>query len=138
MFRIVSERTAWWPVIFAGVSEDGTIVENRIELRFRILDEDDFPSFIAELLAMTAGDAGQVDGAGSDASAVPMTQSQRAAKVLAPVVRDWRGVGSENGEPMPFSEVAFASLLRVPNVAGAVGNAYLACRRASPEVREGN
>lgn len=40
MFKVISETLVWWPVLFSGVAEDGAVVDNKIELRFRILDED--------------------------------------------------------------------------------------------------
>jgi hypothetical protein len=130
MFRIVSERLAWWPVSFAGVGEDGTIVENKIEMRFKILDEDAFPDFLASL----------TDFVGEKPAAIAAEEKPTAivARRLLPVVRDWRGVASENGEPLPWSEQNFEALLRVPNVAAAIGRAYIACRNATPEIRAGN
>lgn len=127
MFRLMSERTAWWPVVFAGVSEEGEVVENRIELRFRILGEDEFAAFQARAGEMDLGDA----AAGAPVSA-------RVCEVLLPIVADWRGVGAENGEALPFHADAFARLINLPNVGAAIGRAYTACRTAQPETRTGN
>lgn len=124
MFRLVSERLVWWPVTFPGVTEEGDVVENKIELRFRVLDEDEFPAFLKDLMAAAAPE-------------VEVTTT-RAASVLAPIVRDWRGVAAENGEPMSFSAENFRLLLLQPGVSGAIGRAFISCRNATPEVREGN
>lgn len=137
MFRIVNERLAWWPVIFPGVSEDGNVIENKIELRFRILDEDEFPEFMAKL-ADTAALANPSVAADAASGMAPDSPSLLAARLLSPIVRDWRGVASENGEPLPYSEETFRLLLRQPGVSGAVGRAYINCRNATPEVRSGN
>ena len=40
MFKIVASPRAWWPVVFAGVTEEGAIIENRFQMRFALLDED--------------------------------------------------------------------------------------------------
>jgi len=130
MFRIVSQRTAWWPITFPGVTEDGTVVENRIELRFIILDEDEFPDFLADLLKDVAPSA--------PAAADAEPQSVLTARRLGRVVADWRGVAAENGEALAYSLENFQALLRVPNAGVAIGAAYVACRNAKPEIREGN
>lgn len=128
MFRIVPERTAWWPVTFPGVTEDGKVVENRIELRFRILDEDEVIEFF-EAIAKVNADAAADRAKAAAASLLP---------VLRTVVLDWRGVGAANDEPLPFNDENFLKLLKVPNVSVAIGRAYGACRSAVPELREGN
>lgn len=150
MFVLAKERLAWWPVIFPSVAEDGSVIENKIELRFVILGEDQFPAFIARLTAplavaenvQSAGD----DNAVADEAFVPDTaaptdieaQSARAVEALLEVVRDWRHVAAENGEPLPFNRDNFGLLLNVPNAAAAIGRAYVGCRNATPEIRQGN
>jgi hypothetical protein len=128
MFRIVTQRTAWWPIVFPGVTEEGAVIENRIELRFVILNEDEFPDFLATLLSDAKPSAGE--------NAQP--QSVTTASRFGRVVMDWRGVAAENGEPLAYSIDNFQILLRVPNFAAALGRAYVACRNATPEIREGN
>ena len=137
MFRIVNERLAWWPVTVPGVSEDGSVIENRIELRFRILDDDEFPNFLVKLTDLAA----MANPAIADAAAsgeAPPAPSVLTARLLSPIVRDWRGVAAENGEALSFSEDTFRLLLRQPGVSGAVGRAYINCRNATPEIRAGN
>lgn len=128
MFRLVPERTAWWPVIFAGVTEEGRVVDNKIELRFRILDEDQVLDFHAQLEGLHA----------AAVEAKKPVLAKDALPVLRTVVMDWRGVGGANGEGLPFSDDSFLTLLKVPNAAVAIGAAYQACRNAAPETRQGN
>ncbi|QCI93268.1 histidine kinase [Novosphingobium sp. EMRT-2] len=128
MYRLISERMAWWPVLFDGVTEEGEVVTNKIELRFRILGEDDYVAWAQELAAPSVAEDGSEKAVSTDAAVARLMR----------VVSDWRGVGAENGEPLPFNAANFGALLQAPNVAPAVGRAYLACRRAAPEIREGN
>ncbi len=127
LFRLVEVRRAWWPVAFPGVTEEGEVIDNRIELRFRLVGED--------AVAALVGKAESV-GAAADEQGVPFTVA--AAQVLALFVEDWRGIAAENGEPLPFGQEAFARLLSVPNVFAAVLAAYGACRRAERGQRAGN
>ena len=129
MFKVVSETLAWWPVIFAGVTEEGAVVENKIELRFRILDEDEIDEFGAAAARAVAG---------AKSEGVSEKNSVRMQRVLEPVVRDWRLVAGANGEPMPFGDANFQALLRVPNVFPAILSAYGACRAGREDVRAGN
>lgn len=149
MFVLAKERLAWWPVTFPSVTDAGGVIDNRIELRFVILGEEEFPSFVKRLTAPAMQAAAVVD-AGDDvsaATAVPAiesdiesssTSSARTLETLLEVVRDWRHVGAENGEPLPFNRENFGALLNVPNAAAAIGRGYVACRSATPEIREGN
>jgi len=149
MFVLAKERLAWWPVIFPSVAEDGSVIENKIELRFVILGEDQFPAFVARLTAplADAGEALPADGGAGDGDAAGgvvttqtdiEVQSARAIEALLDVVRDWRHVAAENGEPLPFNRENFGLLLNVPNAAAAIGRAYVGCRNATPEIRQGN
>lgn len=131
MFKVVSETLVWWPVVFPGVTEDGAIVENKIEMRFVILDEDAIDAFGRDAQAIQSEEP-------EGASAAPSTPSEKMQRVLAPIVRGWRQVAAENGEPMPFNEDNFRALLRVPNVYPAILTAYRACRAGRAEIRAGN
>ncbi|CAN5267308.1 hypothetical protein BH10PSE13_BH10PSE13_23640 [soil metagenome] len=157
MFKLIASPLAWWPVIFAGVAEDGTVVENKIEMRFSILAEDEFAEFIAasrridalvvdaEALASAALQDGFIRrivdrigaAVGADKAHDTPPRIFKAA-VLAEIVSDWRGVGAENGEALRYSLEHFAQLLNVPNVAEAVLTAYRACRAGRAEGRAGN
>lgn len=136
MFKVISETLVWWPVLFPGVAEDGTVVENKIELRFRILDEDAIDDFARTTNLILEGN--QEEAAADIATAGRPTPSVLMQRGLAPIVRDWRLVAGANGEPLPFNEGNFASLLRVPNVFPAILSAYAGCRAGRAEIRAGN
>lgn len=143
MFVLAKERLAWWPVTFPSVADDGVVIENRIELRFMILGEDLFPAFITRLTQPLAQPLANASGdvlADTEVSEVGAHQAADTAALdaLLEVVRDWRHVAGENGEPLPFNRDNFGLLLNVPNAAGAIGRAYIACRMATPEIRQGN
>lgn len=137
MFKVISETLVWWPVLFAGVTDDGKVVENKIELRFLILDEDAIDDFARTTNLILAGERDAVDAVGEEnpARVVPSILMQRG---LSPIVRDWRMVAGANGEAMPFNEDNFRALLRVPNVFAAILSAYAACRAGRAETRAGN
>lgn len=130
-FKIVSQPKAWWPVIFKGVTEDGTIVENTFDGRFRILDEDENLELEREIAKIRAAE---------DAEAKSLSE------VLAPLImkflEDWRGVteddGTDAGVSLPFTPENLMRMLRVPNVSGAIATAYRAARAGEPETRKGN
>lgn len=137
MFKVISETLVWWPVLFPGVTDEGKVVENKIELRFLILDEDAIDDFARATNLILAGerDAAAAAEGGNPASVVPSVLMQRG---LSPIVRDWRMVAGANGEAMPFNEDNFRALLRVPNVFTAILAAYAACRAGRAEARAGN
>lgn len=131
MFVIIDERLVWWKARFRAADAEGAIVEHEIELQFVILDEADFPKFAQKFVTP------------ANASAEPSVAAigQRfdtSVNALLEVVRGWRGVMDANGEPLPFTPENFRRLMKVPLVMAAVGNAYIACRQAAPEAREGN
>lgn len=134
MFRIVSRRTAWWPVRFGGVTEDGKIVQNEVELRFIILDEDAIVDFYARLEQVNQS----AFATGLPGDTEPLSQSATILPLMLEVVDDWRGIGDENGKALPFSPDNFLQFLKVPNVGRAVGAGYRDCRAAVPEARAGN
>lgn len=124
-YCIVPNRRAWWPVIFSGVTEEGEIVENRFELRFNLLDEDEHFDLLRQSVSIgnTAEDVKFAD------VAAPFVQRMAA---------DWRGVAAENGEALPFTPENVKLLVRQPGVWPAITRAYAACRKAEPEIREKN
>jgi len=129
MFNITAAPLVWWPVTFPGVSEDGAIVENRFDIRFRILTEDEHQQF---LRATATNDKLELLG---DAVSAP---SEEAAKIVVQLATDWRGVGAENGEPLKFCDEHLRQLLNVPNAFTGVMKAYAACRAGRADVRTGN
>ncbi len=130
-YKIGSQTKAWWPIRFNGVAEDGSIVENEIKGRFRILDEDENLALEREIASARV----EEDDASPALSAL-----------LAPIVmkflEDWQGVteddGSDEGKSVPFTEANLIRMLRVPNFAGGVAAAYRAARAGEPERRRGN
>jgi len=137
MFKVVSETLVWWPVIFPGVTEEGDVVENKIEMRFVVLDEDAIDDFRRTTGVVLAGQSedGEDQEAQADVERKPSALMQR---TLMPIVRDWRLVAGANGEPLPFNTDNFRALLRVPNIFAAILAAYAACRAGRAEVRAGN
>ena len=136
MFKVISETLVWWPVLFPGVAENGEVVENKIELRFRILDEDAIDDFARTTNLILEGNQEEAaESVKAEDRPVPSVLMQRG---LSPIVRDWRLVAGANGEPLPFGDANFQSLLRVPNVFAAILSAYTACRAGRAQVRAGN
>lgn len=127
MFRIVKEPKAWWPVTWQGVAEDGSLVENKIELRFRMLKVDAAAAFIRDVVAASETEAEP----GAD---LPATY----AGLIARIADDWRGVGAENGEPLPWSIENLRLLMNEGGLFTHVFAAFRACLAAAPKAREGN
>ena len=127
MFKIVKEPRAWWPVEWKGVAEAGTIVDHRIELRFRLLKVDATAAFIADVVAAT--EVEQQPGAD-----LPTTY----AELVMRIADDWRGVGAENGEPLPWSLDTLKLLMNEGGLFTHVFNAFRDCLRAAPKARVGN
>jgi len=128
MFKIISSPRAWWGVSFLGVEEDGKVITNTIEMRFHIHDEDTHRSIMADAALLGV----------MEADLEVATLSEKAAAFVLKIADDWRGVGAENGEPLPWTPENLRRLLNVPNVIGAVLSAYVACRAGAGEIRAGN
>lgn len=128
MFKIVAERTAWQPVTFPGLTEDGEGVENEIEMQFKLLTSDENLDFFGEVsdFKVTLSDHHE------------MPRSVRAAKLMSQIVRDWRGVGEANGDPIKFSEEALARFFNVPATFEAVLRAYAQAVNGGKDARAGN
>lgn len=120
MFKLVKDRTAWWPVKWDAVNEDGEIVENRVEVKFLIVGRKEFRDLFMES-----------DEAQGDDEAINREVAQR-------IIKDWKGIGDENGEPLPFEPEWVDAWLDQPMVPVAVLNAYTRLLAAAPEVREKN
>lgn len=99
-YRIVRSQRAWWPVEFPGVTEDGEIVGNKIEMRFHQMKVDTGASFLREVLA--AEQREMVEGV--DAVGIY-------SGLVARMADDWRGLEAENGEPMKFDGAAWLAAL---------------------------
>ncbi|KQM23124.1 hypothetical protein ASE73_02555 [Sphingomonas sp. Leaf24] len=151
-YRIVKRAQAWWPVEWDGVTDDGTIVTNRIELRFYLLKVDAGMAFIRDVNDAQDREAEE----GVDHSALYAGLVQRIAS-------DWRGVEAENGEPLRWDgrgleAIAAAGrdgatvadidagrpgpnlclLLNEPGLFTAIIHAFRACLGARKDIRAGN
>lgn len=151
-YRIVKSAQAWWPVEWQGVTDDGEIVTNRIELRFRLLKVDAGMAFIRDV--ETAQEQEQEKGV--DLPALYAGLIQRIAS-------DWRGVEAENGDPLRWDgraldviaaaaregatpteiEAAKAGpnlclLMNETSLFTAVIHAFRACLSARKDIRSGN
>lgn len=120
MFKLVKDTTSWWPVTWNGVAEDGSLIENRIEVQFVLVGRSEFKK-------MFLGEAAE----GEDGD-------DRDRAVAARIMRDWRGIGDEDGKPLPFTPEFRDQWLDIPTVPAAVLAAYARLLMAAPEVREKN
>lgn len=134
MFKLVKERQAWWPVSWHVAADDsgaaGEVDPVRIELKLRLLSQDDG--------ARIADVGAAVDAFVGDDPDVPLTSSQKMAKVLSEIVIDWRGVGDADGNIAPFNEANFAQLLCLGPVFDAILAAYGSCVRGEGALRTKN
>ncbi|MEE8611639.1 MAG: histidine kinase [Sphingomonas aquatilis] len=126
-FKIVKQPRAWWPVAWPGVAEDGTLVDNRIELRMRLLKVDEAGQFIRD--AMQAAEREGDEGV--DLAAIY-------ADLVARIADDWRNVHAENGEPLPWNAANLRLLMNEPNMFTHVFRAFRACLAGQSGIREGN
>ncbi len=130
-YKIVKSPRAWWPVTFAGVSEEGEVVKNGFEMRFKLLDEDEQVEVELEFRKVAERE-------GAD----QLKPSALMAEAVMRIAEDWRDVtmddGSETGASMPFTPDNVAELMKVPNVFWACAAAYRACRAGEPDARLGN
>ncbi len=130
-FKIVKNPKAWWPVTFPGVTEDGDVVENSFDMRFRILDQDEHFAIEREMNDFSA-----------TADLDAFVPSEVSATLILRLAEDWRGVamddGSDAGTSLPFSSENVATLMKVPNAFSSTLAAYRACRDAAPKARQGN
>lgn len=121
MYKIVPNRRAWWPVKWPGVTEEGEIIENRIELRFMIHSEDDHLGLSAKAAALASQDAKL-----PPAEEKPL--SHYFAEFLQEIAVDWRGVHAENGDPLKWDAGNIQLLMKQPGTFSACVEAYSNCR----------
>jgi hypothetical protein len=159
MFKVVQGRRAWWPVVFNGVTEEGKVVENKIELRFHIHGEDEYSEVMFQLSrlqsraeelarmeidgpAAAEGDEAGADADDVDADARRVVERKILGRLYAEFVEriaiDWRGIGFENGVAMKFEKDNLEAALVTPNLFAAIVGAYQKCRRGERDVRQGN
>lgn len=131
-FRIVAKPRAWWPVTWPGVAEDGSIVENSIQLRF-LLKKVDEVELLEEEISEKMKVAVAARRAGDD-----VTSSMVLRDLLKLFAEDWRGVLAENEDPLPWSDENVRLLTNEPNVFDRCVVAYRECMAGGAEIRQGN
>ena len=133
MFKLVEERTAWQPVTFKGLTEEGESVENRIEMRFVLLSTDANLKLLQEAGELT------VDIAPGDETT---EEGEKLSTVMArfgmKIVRDWRGVHEANDDPIKFSQDSLTRLFNVPGTFEATLRAYREAIQGGKDARSGN
>jgi hypothetical protein len=133
MFRIVKQPRAWWPVVWSGVDEDGNVVENRIEMRFRLIKVDEFVELMRETVAVQT----RADDAASTEEEQKRT-SVAFAEVVERIAEDWRHVAAENGEPLVWNRENLTMLMNEPRVFDQTMEAFREVSAGAAEVRQGN
>ncbi|HEU4958963.1 MAG TPA: histidine kinase [Sphingomonas sp.] len=131
-YRIVKQAQAWWPVEWDGVAEDGTIVTNRIEMRFRLLKVADSAGIIRDAAQLREREQ-EAMKAGKETDLAALY-----AELVERIATDWRGVEAENGEPLPWQAANVALLMNEPGLFGHVVEAFRGCLSARPQIRAGN
>ena len=129
MYKIVENARAWAPVTWPGVTEEGEQIENRIEMRFRLLDVDTNMGLLVRAAAMEV-EAGK--------GATPTSLAALYAQFVEEIAVDWRGVGGENGEALGWSTENLTRLMSVVGTFEAVLEAYRDCAAGKTEIRRGN
>jgi hypothetical protein len=143
--KLVSERRAWWPVTFPGVTEEGEVVENCFQMRFRLHGEDEHVAVMTRV-ALLRGRAEQQAreqlGEAADADAVRDWGQTILSTLYGELVReiavDWKDVLAENGDPLKFEPEHVRQVMNIGGAFEATLRAYQACRRGGREIREGN
>lgn len=130
MFKIVPKRTAWWPVTFKGVSEDGSIVTNSFQAQFELHDVD--------VLAQIYSERDQLDEAIAVEGENAPSLSAKLAAYAAKFVLNWKEVVEENEDPMPFTDENLRRVMGVPNAFQGTTDAYRDCLAGRAEARTGN
>lgn len=154
MFKIVKDRRAWWTVQFNGVTEEGRVVTNEVELRFFIHPETVNTQLMVE--AERIPDRARqlvtpdLEAAGKNASDVTEEEmgelmleklGQVMAEFLQRLACDWRKVGAENGDPLRFELEHIIDMVNVPGFFQAAVTAYAKCRvglKGEKGAKEGN
>lgn len=119
MFKIGTGRHTWVAVKWPGLAEDGTRVENEIQCQITLVDRDVFQQEL------------QRD---NDPSADP----SHAVDFAKANTHDWKGVGDQDGKPLPFSAENFQLLIQSPGFLFGWGQAYMQAWAGVSGIREGN
>jgi hypothetical protein len=130
VFKLVKERTAWWPVIWSVPSEDGFKVEEaKVELQFRVKQVDDIQALVTRAYAL---------GEAVDAEEEAKKSSDLMAEIFLPFVADWRGVADETGVAAAFGLEGLKLLFNMPGAFLATISAYRDCSDGVAAARLGN
>lgn len=125
MFVLSPETTAWWPVTWDAVAEDGTVYTASCEVRFARIDRHE----VNRLL--------NLDGLSAPAEAA-LGDAAADVSVIRRIARDWRGIVDEAGKPLAFTDEALALFLCDPPRSVAIVGAYIGFMAAPRQVREKN
>lgn len=121
MFDIASGRLAWvpvkWKTLRSAGDEPAQYVEHEVELKFDLLDRDEFKSL------------GKAPEDGSE----PPSEIEQFKKL----VKGWRGIVS-NGSPVPFEDQYITRLLQEPGFSDGLNEAYFSAWAAVLELRTKN
>jgi hypothetical protein len=135
MFKLVSNLTCWWPVKVIEPDPDklGKHIEHQFEAEFTVLDREDsqrIDELRAELLkgfekAVERGEDGKV----------PTDVEEKLKKAQAEldaydvnafrrVLKDWRGILDDDGQPFRFSEENFLIAMKHERIRVGLNRAY--------------
>lgn len=128
MFKLTETRRAWWPVTFAGVTEEGDVVSNQLKMLFEIHEVDELAKLFREEVAFDAEAAARED----------LNLSERMGEFVARFVRDWKEIAKANGDPLEFSPENLRRLTNVPNAYNGIVAAYRDCIAGRADTRSGN
>jgi hypothetical protein len=143
-YRIVPNARAWWPVTFPGVTEEGEVVTNKIELRFQLHTEDEHVALLTEAAALPekARQAADAAKAETDEKRKELERTMLSgfyADFVQRLAVDWRGVAAENGDTLKWEPENIRLLMNQPGgIFQACVRAYVACRAGEKDVRSGN
>lgn len=102
MFKLKQSQTYFWPVTVKSAIDGGAYEKQTFDAEFRRLPQ----SEVESLQELTRN-------------------SQSADRDIArKVLVGWKGIGDDNGEPLPFSQTKLDELLDMPSAAAMIVIAY--------------
>lgn len=128
MFKLTDKRFAWWPVTFAGVTEDGEVVANELKMQFELHEVDELAKLFREEVSFDAEAAARED----------VQLAEQMAAFVGRFVRDWKEIAKANGDPLEFNPENLRRLMNVPNAYNGVVTAYRDCLAGRADTRAGN
>ena len=107
MFRLVDTLTCWWPVTVyePDPGKPGAFAEYSFEAELEILDRDAQRANADERDAILL--RAQEDPSEAKLKAANRELDEQEKRVLRRIVKNWRNVVGEDGQPLPFSNEAF-------------------------------